>query len=186
MPEPRITLIAAMARNRAIGLDQRLPWRLPADLKRFKALTTGHAIVMGRKTYDSIGRPLPWRSTIVITRQTDYAPPGVLVAHSLDEALERAREAGETEEIFVAGGEEIFRLALALGRGDRIQLTRIDQDFPGDTFFPELDETQWRLVEREDHPATGAATGAAPFGFSFLVYEKKTAACSAGAEQAAV
>ena len=168
MPRPRITLIAAMARNRAIGLDQRLPWRLPADLKRFKALTTGHAIVMGRKTYDSIGRPLPWRSTVVITRQPDYAPPGVLVAHSLDEALERAREAGETEEIFVAGGEEIFRLTLALGRGDRIQLTRIDQDFPGDTFFPEFDETQWRLVEREDHPATDST----PFGFSFLVYDR--------------
>ncbi|HEY0556139.1 MAG TPA: dihydrofolate reductase [Thermoanaerobaculia bacterium] len=165
---PRITLIAAMARNRAIGLDQRLPWRLPADLKRFKALTTGHAIVMGRKTYDSIGRPLPWRSTVVITRQPDYAPPGVLVAHSLDEALERAREAGEAEEIFVAGGEEIFRLALALGRGDRIQLTYIDQDFPGDTFFPGFDEAAWRLVEREDHPATDST----PFGFSFLVYDR--------------
>jgi dihydrofolate reductase len=167
-PKPRITLIAAMARNRAIGLDNRLPWRLPADLKRFKALTTGHAIVMGRRTYDSIGRPLPWRSTVVITRQRDYAPPGVLVAHSLDEALERAREAGETEETFVAGGEEIFRLALDLGRGDRIQLTLIDQDFPGDTFFPEFDEAAWRLVEREDHPATDAT----PFAFSFLVYDR--------------
>lgn len=166
--KPRITLIAAMARNRAIGLDNRLPWRLPADLKRFKALTTGHAIVMGRKTYDSIGRPLPWRSTVVITRQTDYAPPGVLVAHSLDEALERAQGAGETEETFIAGGEEIFRLALGLGRGDRIQLTRIDRDFPGDTFFPDFDETAWRLVEREDH----AATEATPFAFSFLVYDR--------------
>jgi len=83
---------------------------------------------MGRKTYDSIGRPLPWRSTIVITRQPDYAPPGVIIAHSLDEALERACEAGEKEEIFVAGGEEIFRLALALGRGDRIQLTANSTD----------------------------------------------------------
>ena len=165
---PRITLIAAMARNRAIGLDNRLPWRLPADLKRFKALTTGHAIVMGRRTYDSIGQPLPWRSTIVITRQTQYAPPGVVVAHSLDEALERAREGGETDEIFVAGGEEIFRLALGLGRADRIQLTRIDRDFPSDTFFPEIEESEWRLVEREDHPATHAV----PFAFSFLVYDR--------------
>ena len=166
--KPRITLIAAMARNRAIGLDNRLPWRLPADLKRFKALTPGHAIVMGRKTFDSIGKPLPWRSTIVITRRPDYAPPGVLVAHSLDEALERAREAGEPAETFVAGGEEIFRLAFELGRGDRIQLTHIDQDFPGDTFFPEFDETAWRLVEREDHPAADTT----PFAFSFLVYDR--------------
>jgi dihydrofolate reductase len=167
--KPRITLIAAMARNRAIGIDNHLPWRLPADLKRFKALTTGHAIVMGRRTYDSIGRPLPWRSTVVITRQPAYAPAGALVAHSLVEGLERAREAGESEEIFVAGGEEIFRLAFDLGLADRIQLTRIDQDFAGDTFFPEFDETPWRLVEREDH----AATAEVPFAFSFLVYDRR-------------
>jgi dihydrofolate reductase len=166
--KPRITMIAAMARNRAIGIDNRLPWRLPADLKRFKALTIGHAMVMGRRTYDSIGRPLPWRSTVVITRQPDYAPAGVLIAHSLVEGLERAREAGESEEIFVAGGEEIFRLAFDLGLADRIQLTRIDQDFAGDTFFPEFDETRWRLAEREDH----AATADVPFAFSFLVYDR--------------
>lgn len=161
-------MIAAMARNRTIGVDNRLPWRLPADLKRFKALTTRHAMVMGRRTFDSIGGPLPWRSTVVITRQPDYAPPGVLVAHSLEEGLERAREAGETEEIFVAGGEEIFRLAFDLGLADRLQLTWIDQDFAGDTFFPAFDESQWRLVAREDH----AATPTVPFAFSFLVYDR--------------
>jgi dihydrofolate reductase len=168
--KPRITMIAAMARNRAIGIDNRLPWRLPADLKRFKALTTGHAIVMGRRTYDSIGRPLPWRSTVVVTRQPDYAPPGAMVAHSLVEGLERAREAGESEEVFIAGGEEIFRLAFDLGLADRIQLTRIDQDFAGDTFFPEFDEAPWQLVEREDH----AATADVPFAFSFLVYDRRS------------
>jgi dihydrofolate reductase len=167
--QPRITMIAAMARNRTIGVDNHLPWRLPADLRRFKALTTGHAIVMGRRTFDSIGRPLPWRSTVVITRQPDYAPAGVLVAHSLEAGLERAREAGESEEIFIAGGEEIFRLAFGHGLADRLQLTRIDQDFAGDTFFPELDEAEWRLVEREDH----AATAAVPFAFSFLVYDRR-------------
>jgi dihydrofolate reductase len=161
-------MIAAMARNRTIGVDNRLPWRLPADLKRFMALTKGHAMVMGRRTFESIGEPLPWRTTVVITRQPDYAPQGVLVAHSLVESLEEARRAGEAEEIFVAGGEEIFRLAFDLDLADRIQLTRIDQDFAGDTFFPELDESRWRISEREDHPATEAV----PFAFSFLVYDR--------------
>jgi dihydrofolate reductase len=162
---PRISLIAAMARNRAIGIDNRLPWRLPADLKRFKALTRGHTLVMGRRTFESLAGPLPWRTTIVITRQGGYAPAGVLVAHSLDEALERARET-ETEEIFIAGGEEIF--LQGLGRADRLQLTRIDQDFPGDTFFPDFDATPWRLVEREDHEATEET----PFAYSFQVYDR--------------
>ena len=162
---PRISLIAAMARNRAIGIDNRLPWRLPADLKRFKALTKGHTLVMGRRTFESLNGPLPWRTTIVVTRREDYAPEGVLVAHSLEEALERARKE-EAEEIFIAGGEEIFRQGFLLG--DRLQLTYIDQDFPGDTFFPEFDSSAWRLVEREDH----AATEEIPFAYSFLVYDK--------------
>lgn len=162
---PRISLIAAMARNRAIGIDNDLPWRLPADLKRFKALTKGHTLVMGRRTFESLKGPLPWRTTIVITRQGGYAPAGVLVAHSLDEALERAREV-EREEIFIAGGEEVFRQGL--DRADRLQLTRIDREFPGDTFFPDFDEAAWRLVEREDH----AATAEIPFAYSFQVYDR--------------
>lgn len=162
---PRISLIAAMSSNRAIGIDNRLPWHLPADLKRFKALTRGHTLVMGRKTFESLAGPLPWRTTIVITRRAGWTPAGALVAHSLDEALARAREE-EGEEIFVAGGEEIFRQAL--GRADRIYLTRIDREFAGDTFFPELDESAWRLFHREDHPATEAS----PLAFSFLDYER--------------
>jgi dihydrofolate reductase len=147
----RISLIAAMAANRSIGIDGRLPWHLPADLKHFKALTMGHTMVMGRKTYESISAgPLPGRSTIVITHQAGYSPPGVRVAHSLDEALALA----EGEEVFVAGGEEIFRLALDQGRADRMYLTRIEKDYPGDTFFPEFDESAWKVVEREDFPAT--------------------------------
>jgi dihydrofolate reductase len=160
----RITLIAAMAANRAIGIDNRLPWRLPADQRRFKRLTMGHPMIMGRRTFDSIGgQPLPGRPTIVVTRDPRWSAPAVEVAHSVDEALDMAKG----EEIFVAGGEEIFRLALK--RADRIQLTRIDQDFPGDTFFPKIDEDDWEIVEREDHGPTAET----PFSYSFLVMDRK-------------
>jgi len=160
----RITLIAAMAANRAIGIDNRLPWRLPADQRRFKALTMGHPMIMGRRTFDSIGGlPLPGRPTIVVTRDPAWSAAGVEVAHSVDEALDRA----QGDEVFVAGGEEIFRLALK--RADRIQLTRIDKDFPGDTFFPEFDEDDWEIVEREDHEPTAET----PFSYSFLVMDRR-------------
>lgn len=163
----RITLIAAMAANRTIGIDNRLPWRLPADQRRFKALTLGHPMIMGRRTFESIGgQPLPGRPTIVVTRDPGWSAPTVQVAHSVDEALDMAKG----DEVFVAGGQEIFRLALR--RADRIQLTRIDQDFPGDTFFPEFDENDWEIVEREDHGPTAET----PFSYSFLVMDRKRAA----------
>ncbi|HEY0513062.1 MAG TPA: dihydrofolate reductase [Thermoanaerobaculia bacterium] len=162
----RITLIAAMARNRAIGIDDRLPWRLPADTRRFKALTMGHVMVMGRKTYDSVGSPLPGRTTIVITRRPDYAPEGVIVVHSIAAALARAAREETRGEVFVAGGEEIFRETL--DRADRLNLTLIDQDFPGDTFFPPFDESAWRITEREDHGATEKT----PYAYSFVVYDR--------------
>ena len=157
----RVSLIAALAKNRAIGLGNGLPWHLPPDLKRFKALTTGRTLIMGRKTFETLKGPLPWRTTIVVTRREDYAPPGVLVARSIDEALSLA----EGEEVFVAGGEDVFRQTL--DRADRIYLTRIEQDFPGDTFFPEYDESAWRIVEREDHPATEKYPA-----FSFEIWER--------------
>ena len=163
MTVPRVSLIAAMGSNRAIGIDNGLPWRLPADLRRFKALTMGHTLVMGRKTFESIGRPLPGRTTIVVSRRPDYAPEGVLVAHSVEEALTKA--AGN-EEVFIAGGEEIFRQTLE--DADRMHLTWIEQDFPADAFFPEFDLSAWRLVEREDHEATAEA----PFAYSFRVYDR--------------
>jgi len=159
----RISLIAALAQNGVIGLDNRLPWHLPADLKRFKALTMGHSLVMGRKTFESIGRPLPGRSILVVSRNPDYAPPGVRVVHSVDEALAGAGD----EEVFVAGGGEIFRQTI--GRAGRIYLTRIGKEFPGDTFFPAVDETGWRLLEKEDHQATEET----PFAYSFEVWERK-------------
>jgi dihydrofolate reductase len=157
----RLSAIVAMATNRCIGRDNTLPWRLPADLKRFKQLTMGHTLVMGRKTYESIGRPLPGRTTLVVTRQRDYAPEGVQVAHSLEQALEQARG----DEVFIAGGADLYRQAMEHVR--RLYLTRIGRDYQGDTFFPELDLSGWRLLAEEHHPATATEPP-----FSFLTYER--------------
>ena len=132
-----VSLIAAMARNHVIGKDNQLPWKLPEDLKRFKAITLGHPIIMGRKTFDSLGRPLPGRENIVLSRRPGLVLPGATVFGSLAEAFERF--AGTDNEVFVIGGAEIY--AQALSRADRLYLTRIDADFPGDAFFPEVD---WR------------------------------------------
>jgi dihydrofolate reductase len=160
----RVSLIAALASNRAIGLDNDLPWRLPADQRYFKAKTLGHTLIMGRRTFESIGeRALPGRRTIVVSRRQDYAPPGVEVARSVDEALARA----SGDEVFVAGGEEIFREALA--RADRLYLTRIERDFPGDTFFPAFDESAWRLTASERHEPTAET----PFAYSFEIWERR-------------
>ncbi len=153
---PRVSAIVAMAANRVIGLGNTLPWRLPPDLARFKRLTLGHTLVMGRKTYDSIGRPLPGRTTVVLTRQRDWAAPeGVRVAHSVEDAL---AQAGSDREVFIAGGADLYTQTQALWR--RLYLTRIERDFPGDAFFPPVDLTRWRLMEEERHP-----DGDPPFGF---------------------
>jgi dihydrofolate reductase len=157
----RISLIVAMAANRVIGRDNALPWRLPADLRRFKAVTMGHTLVMGRRTYESIGRPLPGRRTVVITRRTDWHPEGVSIVHSLEEAL--ASTSGEAE-VFVAGGGEIFREALPLA--DRIHLTRIEAEVPGDTTFPDFDPTAWKIVDEEHHEPD--AENLLPFTFQIL------------------
>ena len=141
-----LSLIVAMTEERVIGVDNRLPWRLPADLQRFKRLTMGHHMIMGRHTWDSIGRALPGRTSVVVTRRADFrAPDGVVVAHSLDEALAAA---AADEEPFVIGGAEIYRHALPLAR--RIHLTVIERHFAGDTFFPALDAA-WTLSATEPH-----------------------------------
>ncbi|HVR44527.1 MAG TPA: dihydrofolate reductase [Thermoanaerobaculia bacterium] len=142
-----ITLIAAVARNGVIGKDGGLPWRLPADLRFFKRTTTGHPLIMGRRTFESLDEPLPDRTNIVISRRPDYRPAGAIVVRSLEEALAAARRLDD--EIFIGGGEEIFRLSLPIA--DRMVLTRIDHDFEGDTFFPEPAPADWREVGREDH-----------------------------------
>ncbi|MEE8525336.1 MAG: dihydrofolate reductase [Thermoanaerobaculia bacterium] len=144
----RVSLLVAMAENGVIGRDGHLPWHLPADLKRFKRLTTGHVIIMGRKTFESIGRPLPKRRSVVITRNPRFQPQGVAVVHSLDEALRTLR--GE-DEVFVIGGAEIFELALA--RADRLYLTRVHADVEGDVRLPQLDLGDWRLTASERHQA---------------------------------
>ena len=162
----RMSLIAAMAANRVIGRDNRLPWHLPADLKRFKRLTMGHTLIMGRKTFESIGRPLPGRSTVVVTRQAGYAPPGVRVAHSVREALDLS----EGEEAFVAGGAEIFQETLPVA--DRLYLTLIEKEFEGDTFFPDFDPSEWRLVEEERHEPHESDTEV-PYGYTFQIYDRR-------------
>jgi dihydrofolate reductase len=146
---PRISIIVAMAANRVIGANNALPWHLPADLKRFKALTMGHHIVMGRKTFESIGRVLPGRTSVVVTRNPAWRAEGVVVAGSLAEALSKA---GDDSEVFVIGGEEIFREALAFA--NRIYLTEIDREFQGDAFFPWIDPDGWRVSSREALPDT--------------------------------
>lgn len=164
----RVTLIAAMAENRVIGREGRIPWHLSDDLRRFKRLTTGHAILMGRKTWDSLGRALPGRENVVITRQPDLQAPGAVVVGSLDEALRHARSRGETE-AFVVGGGEIYREALPLA--DRLELTLVHATFDGDARFPEFDPAAWTEVAREEH-AAAAKEGEAPLRYAFVTYER--------------
>ena len=144
----RIALIAALAENRVIGRKNRLPWRLPADLRRFKSVTMGKPVIMGRKTYESIGKPLPGRSNIVVTRDPDYRAQGCQVVHSLDQALEAG--AGHAE-VMVIGGAELYRQAL--GRAQRMYLTLVRAEVEGDTLFPDIEPQQWRELERESHRA---------------------------------
>ncbi len=160
---PRICVIAAMASNRVIGRNNTLPWHLPADLKRFKALTMGHPVVMGRKTYESIGRPLPGRRNLVITRKRGYSAPGCEVFHSLDEAIAACRGA---QEIFIIGGAELYRESLQ--RAHRLEFTELRAEFEGDAVFPALSQAQWREASREIHEAEAGI----PFRFDFVRYER--------------
>lgn len=137
---PRLSLIVAMAKNHVIGADGKIPWHLPNELQLFKSVTMGHHIIMGRKTHESIGRLLPGRTTVIVTRQRDYAVPGAKIAHTLDEAV--ALCAGDSE-IFVIGGGELYRAALPAA--DRIYLTVVDAEPAGDTRMPELDGGSWQI-----------------------------------------
>jgi dihydrofolate reductase len=146
----KLSLIVAVSRNGVIGLDNQLPWHLPEDLKYFKSVTMGKPIVMGRKTYDSIGRPLPGRTNIVITRDPSWHADGVVVAQSLEYALDMGRKASAeagVEEVMVIGGEQIYRMTLPAA--DRLYLTQVDADVEGDAFFPEIDAAQWHQVNEQ-------------------------------------
>ena len=160
--EPRIYLVAAVAANGVIGVDGRLPWHLPEDLKHFKKLTLGHPVIMGRKTWESLGKALPGRENIVVTSQPGYEAPGAAVASSLGAAL--ALCAGEPV-AFVIGGERLFVDSLPVAAG--IVLTEIQRDFAGDTWFPDFDRAAWREAQREAH------TAADGMRFDFVLYERK-------------
>lgn len=156
---PRLTLIAAVAQNGVIGNNNAMPWRLPEDLKRFKALTLGHPVIMGRKTWASLGRPLAGRSNIVITRDRDFQAPGCIVVDSLAAALDACAGA---EQAFVIGGAEIY--ALALPMAERLEITEIRRDFEGDTRFSAIDPSAWREVAREAH------VGVDGLAYDFVTY----------------
>ncbi|NUM48611.1 MAG: dihydrofolate reductase [Anaerolineales bacterium] len=161
-----ISLIVALDQNRGIGKDNRIPWRLPADLKNFKTLTLGHHLIVGRKTAESIGRPLPGRAGVLITRAGDFTLTGWETVHSLAEALTLTRHRGETE-AFIGGGAEIYSQSLPLA--DRIYLTRVHTTVPADTFFPAFDETAWLVRENREHPADEKNE----FAFTFQLWERR-------------
>ncbi len=163
MTSPIITLIAARARNGVIGCNNQMPWKIPGEQAYFKRVTMGHPIVMGRKTWESIGRPLPGRRNIVVTRDRAYTATGADVAASLDDALLLA---GNVEQVFIIGGAQLY--AAAMPRASHVLLTEIDADFDGDTFMPALDRKQWHETSRENHPPTSERV----FGYSFVVYER--------------
>jgi dihydrofolate reductase len=142
--KPRLSMIVAMARNRVIGADGKIPWHLPNELQLFKRVTMGHHIIMGRKTYESINRLLPGRTTVIVTRQPGYAISGARIAHSLEDAI--AQCSGDSE-VFIIGGGELYRAAMPLA--DRIYLTVVDAEPAGDTRMPEFDPAQWRLTGTE-------------------------------------
>ncbi len=164
--KPIFSAIAAMSDKRVIGQDNRLPWHLPADLRHFKALTTGHPIIMGRKTYDSIGRPLPNRVNIIITRNTSFqVPAGCIQANSPEEALAKA-EAIPCTEIFVIGGANIYQQTLPLV--SRLYLTMVHHEVHGDAYFPKIDKSEWREVSCEEHQADGENE----YDYGFVVWER--------------
>ncbi len=156
MNNPKISLIAAISENRVIGRDNALPWHIPEDLKRFKELTTGHPVIMGRKTYESIGRLLPNRTNIIITRDTDYNVDGAVIAHSLDEALDRAKNEPSTNnhepvtdenEVFIIGGGQIFDQSITIA--DKLYLTIVHTTIDGDAYFPDYSEFKNEVYRRD-------------------------------------
>ena len=170
----KCALIVAMAENQTIGIDNTLPWHLPNDLKYFKQVTMAKPIIMGRKTYESIGRPLPGRTNIVITRQSDYQAEGIVVVNSLQQALDKAEsisaDAGH-DEVMVIGGAEIYQQALL--QADRLYITHVYADVKGDAFFPAVSWNEWQEVQREDHKADPVGEAQKnPYDYSFVVYDR--------------
>ena len=167
----QLSIIVAVSENRVIGRNNELPWRLSNDLKRFKKITMGHHIIMGRKTYESINRLLPGRTTVIISRQSNYEVPGAIVAGSLQHAIELATQSthpeNETEELFITGGSQIFCEALPLA--DKIYLTLVHAEIEGDVYFPEFDQRLWQVDSTERFEKDDKNE----FDTSFIVYSRK-------------
>ena len=155
-----------MSENRVIGINNKLPWHLPADLRHFRRLTTGHPVIMGRKNYESIGKPLPGRANIVVTRNPDYRAPGCVVTHTFEEAM---TSAGSDAEIFIIGGAEIYRQAF--DRAHRIYLTLIHARIEGDTYLPEFEGPPWREISRERHERDEKN----PYAYTHVIYDRNRA-----------
>ncbi|MNI02924.1 Dihydrofolate reductase [compost metagenome] len=160
-----ISFIFAMDRNGAIGKDNKMPWHIPADLKFFKKVTNGHSVLMGRKTYESIGKPLPGRTNIIMTQNQEYSAEGCEVVHTIAEVQQYYKE----KELFVIGGAEIFRLYLPVA--DRLYITFIEQEFEADTFFNDIDLSDWDLVSSEQGPQDEKN----PYEYHFRIFDKKRA-----------
>jgi dihydrofolate reductase len=161
----KLSLIVAMAQNRVIGQNKQMPWHLSADLKKFKQITMGSPIIMGRKTFEAIGRPLPGRENIIVSRNRDYTVENCTVCLSVDEAINRCCQ--QDREVFVIGGATLYQQTMQ--QADRLYLTQIHRDFVGDTYFPEIDQSQWMIQEQsivENDPDVD-------FSYSFIVMEKK-------------
>ena len=161
---PKVTIIAAAAENNALGKDSDLVWHLPDDFKRFKALTTGHHIVMGRKTFETFPKLLPNRTHVIITRQEDYKPDGAIVVNSLEDALSYSHD---DENTYVIGGGEIY--AMAMEKATHIELTRVHGNFEADTFFPKIDDGKWKLIKEEFHPQDDRHK----YSFTYLTYARR-------------
>jgi len=157
-----ISLILAIDKNNLIGNKGRLPWHIPEDLAYFKKITTGHTVVMGRKTFESIGKALPERRNIIITRKKNFIAEGCIITHSVKEVLDLTKN----EEAFVIGGGEIYKLFLPYAK--KLYITKIDSEFEGDTYFPSFNEKEWQLVSKENSKNNNK-----PFDYTFLVYERK-------------
>ena len=160
------SIMVARSDNRVIGKDNDLVWHMPADLKYFKETTQGHYVMMGRKTYESVDKPLPGRLNIIITRQPDYSRECCITVHSLEEAFALGKKNGQRE-VFVLGGSEIYQLAM--GQVDRIYLTEIKAEFEGDAYFPEIDQSKWKEVKREEHEPDEQN----PHPYAFVVLERR-------------
>ena len=166
-----VSLIVAVSENGVIGRDGGLPWRLSADLKHFKKTTMGHHLIIGRRTWDEVGKPLPGRTMVVVTRSRHLQAEGATVVHSLDEALEVARS---DDEPFIGGGAHIYRMALENNLVNRLYITRVHAKVEGDTVFPNFDIGRWELVSEEHHQEDERNE----FPFSFLIYERRGEALS--------